>query len=196
MAKKPDKPLPRKARSRTPTEAERALFRAAMAGAEPLARRRRSVAEKIEEAPLPAPDPDPDPRSVAPLPPATPRPPLTPPTPDLEAGRAAGLDRRTMERLRKGRMRPEARLDLHGMTANAAHAALERFLAESQRSGRRCVLVITGKGALGSGGGVIRRELAAWLNSEANRPRILGFAQARPADGGGGAFYVLIRRRR
>lgn len=118
------------------------------------------------------------------------------PKPTLEAGKAADLDRRTMEKLRKGRMRPEGRLDLHGMTADRALSALNSFLADAQRDGKRCVLVITGKGSMKEGGGVIRRELPSWLNAAGNRGRMLGFAGAQPADGGGGAFYVLLKRRR
>lgn len=101
-----------------------------------------------------------------------------------------------MDRLRKGQMRPEDRLDLHGMTADRALSALSGFLASAQLGGKRCVLIITGKGSLKNGGGVIRRELPLWLNAPGNRARVLGFAGARPADGGGGAFYVLLKRRR
>lgn len=101
-----------------------------------------------------------------------------------------------MDRLRKGRMRPEGRLDLHGMTADRALGALNGFLADAQGSGKRCVLVITGKGSMKEGGGVIRRELPSWLNAPGNRARVLGFAGAQPNDGGGGAFYVLLKRRR
>ena len=186
MAKKPS--------DRKPTAEERDLFRAAMADAEPLVRRNRSVASEIEDSPLPAVGRKP--RATTARPAAPPEPPAAPPMPQLEAGRAADLDRRTMDRLRKGRMRPEGRLDLHGMTAADAHRALGGFLADAQTSGKRCVLVITGKGSLKQGGGIIRRELPAWLNAPGNRTRVLGFAQAQPADGGGGAFYVLLKRKR
>ena len=114
----------------------------------------------------------------------------------MEAGRAADLDRRTMDKLRKGRLRPQGRLDLHGLTADRALNALNGFLADAQYNGKRCVLVITGKGSMKEGGGVIRRELPAWLNAPGNRARVLGFAGAQPGDGGGGAFYVLLKRRR
>ena len=46
------------------------------------------------------------------------------------------------------------------------------------------------------GGGIIRREFPTWLNAPENRARVLGFAQAQPSDGGGGAFYVLLKRKR
>ena len=112
----------------------------------------------------------------------------------MSAGATAGLDSRTMDRLKRGRIRPEATLDLHGRTRDEAHRALSGFLARAQSDGRRCVIVVTGKGRLSEGGGVIRNEVPHWLNLAPNRARILGFAQAQPRDGGGGALYVLLRR--
>lgn len=196
MAKKPDagksgKRAARRAPRPTarPTADEEALFRAAMSDAKPIERRN----DAAEETP-PTPTLKPAKRKAA-VPPITVSP-RSPPKPALEAGKAADLDRRTMDRLRKGRMRPEGRIDLHGMTADRARGALNAFLADAQGAGKRCVLVITGKGSMKDGGGVIRRELPAWLNAPGNRARVLGFAGAQPADGGGGAFYVLLKRRR
>ena len=117
-------------------------------------------------------------------------------TKPLKVGTATDLDRRTMDRLRKGQLRPDARIDLHGLTASHAYTDLCDFLYRAHVSGQRCVLVITGKGLSREGGGVIRRELSTWLNAPNNRSRILAFAQAQPRDGGGGAFYVLLKRRR
>ena len=112
----------------------------------------------------------------------------------LEIGRTHGLDRGTAKRLREGGIRPEARLDLHGRTVDEACRAVAEFIARSQGSGRRCVLVITGKGSAGRGSGVIRGEFAGWLNAPENRARIVTCVPARPADGGGGAFYVYLRK--
>ena len=187
MAKKPDQNLAR------PTADEEALFRTAMADTKQIERRTPppGSAEKLNDAAGPAATPARSSQSTR-----------EPPgqrsalKPALEVGKAADLDRRTMNKLRKGRMRPESRLDLHGMTADRALAALNGFLADAQGNGKRCVLVITGKGSMKEGGGVIRRELPSWLNAPRNRGRILGFAAAVPSDGGGGAFYVLLKRRR
>ena len=183
MAKKPDRSRAR------PTADEEALFRAAMADAKPIERQPPPPQETVPPARTPA-------RTRITAPPPAPPSPRPIPRPTLEAGKAADLDRRTMDKLRKGRMRPEGRLDLHGMTADRALGALNGFLADAQGSGKRCVLVITGKGSMKDGGGVIRRELPSWLNMAGNRARVLGFAGAQPADGGGGAFYVLLKRRR
>lgn len=198
MAKTPDDGK-RQKRAARPTLDEAALFRAAMADAKPIERRNPVATDPdgrntgAGETARPAPRPVKT--GPAPLPPPVAAP-HTPPKPVLEAGKPADLDRRTMDKLRKGRMRPEGRLDLHGMTAGRALDALNGFLADAQRSGKRCVLVITGKGSMKDGGGVIRRELPSWLNAPGNRARVLGFAGAQPADGGGGAFYVLLKRRR
>ncbi len=120
--------------------------------------------------------------------------------PALEHGRAAGVDRRRAERLRRGRLPVEARLDLHGYTQGQAHSALYHFLGEAQVRGLRCVLVITGKGtttesAMGAGG-VLRAQLPRWLNEPTNRARVLAFDYAQPKHGGLGAIYVLLRRKK
>ena len=193
MANKPDRKAPRK-RAARPTSDEEALFRAAMADAKPIARRNPVAEDPTQTAPQP--QKTKPAKSTPPIAARAPVRPRNPPKSALEAGKPADLDRRTMDRLRKGKMRPEGRLDLHGMTADRALSALNAFLADRQAAGKRCVLVITGKGALKEGGGIIRRELPSWLNAPGNRSRVLGFAGAQPADGGGGAFYVLLKRRR
>ena len=120
------------------------------------------------------------------------------------AGRAPGLDRRTALRLRRGQIGIDGRIDLHGMTRRKAHAALAAFVASGRRHGRRCLLVITGKGGRprgetgfeGERTGVLRREAPRWLAEPPLAGDVLAVAPARPADGGDGAFYVLLRRRR
>ncbi|MDA0651785.1 MAG: Smr/MutS family protein [Proteobacteria bacterium] len=116
--------------------------------------------------------------------------------PSLAAGTSADVDSRTMDRLRRGRLRPEARLDLHGMTQDKAHRALNLFIAEAQSSGVRSIIIITGKGRISEGGGVLRNQVPQWLNAPGIRPSILAFSPAQPKDGGAGALYVLLRRRR
>lgn len=115
----------------------------------------------------------------------------------LMPGRVVGLDKRTAQRLRRGQLQIDGRIDLHGMTQAEAHANLLRFITASAKAGRRCVLVITGKGLRGGAGtGVLRSELPRWLNEPVLRPLILSFAPAQPKDGGGGAFYVYLRKAR
>lgn len=113
----------------------------------------------------------------------------------LAAGDYTGMDRRTAERFRKGKMAIEGRLDLHGMYQDAAHAALNDFIRASAAQGRRKVLVITGRGSR-EGTGVLRERLPQWLNQPPCRDHVVSFTTARPQHGRDGAFYVLLRRKR
>lgn len=116
---------------------------------------------------------------------------------DLTHGVAPGVDSRTLTRLRRGQIRIEDEIDLHRYTQEQAHCALTAFLGAAQHEGRRCVLVITGKGSRSLGpSGVLRRAVPDWINLPPNRPRVLAFCHATPADGGEGALYVLLRRPR
>lgn len=112
-------------------------------------------------------------------------------------GIAPGLDHRTLARLKRGRIAPQATIDLHGMTQAAAHQVLSPFLAGAQAGGKRCVLVITGKG-YGTGGtiGVLKAAVPRWLNEPPLAMRILGYCHAPAALGGEGALLILLRRLR
>ena len=161
-----------------------------------------ATAKPLKKKKPPPPKPATPPRDEAPPPKkvrAAPPPPQMPaPTPKqraLEAGKAVDLDRRTAERLKRGQLPIEGRIDLHGMTQDDAHAALARFIAASRAMGRRCVLVITGKGRPNAeGGGVLKQAVPRWLNEPSLRAQILAFVGAQPKDGGGGALYVLLKR--
>jgi DNA-nicking Smr family endonuclease len=76
------------------------------------------------------------------------------------------------------------------MTQAEAHRALDEFLALADAAGQRCVLVITGKG------GVLRAGVPRWINEQPSRSRVLAVMPAQPKDGGAGALYILLRRRR
>ena len=82
------------------------------------------------------------------------------------------------------------------LTAAEAQHRLEAFIGRAHQAGRRCVLVVTGKGSVTTGGGVLRRCLPDWLNGPVCRTKILAFCPAQPADGGAGAFYVLLRKKK
>jgi len=112
-------------------------------------------------------------------------------------GQAPGLDKRTQMRLRRGQVVIEARLDLHGMTQSQAYDGVCRFLESARKNGRRAVLVITGKGLRRDGQfGVLRSAVPRWLNEPPLRDWIKAFDYAAPRDGGEGALYVLLRRRK
>jgi len=118
------------------------------------------------------------------------------PPAELTHGSRDGLDRRKAERLSRGKLPIEASLDLHGLRQGEAHRRLERFLAECQAAGKRCVLVVTGKGLHKQEGGVLRSNVPRWLNEPPNRARVLSFDYAQQKHGGTGALYVLLRRSR
>lgn len=172
------------------SERERAewLSFAQAIGAKPLA-----VAEALALAalaPAPAAAAPPSGKSVV-LPAA--RPMVPAPPPEISVGSAAaGLDGASWEKLRRGRMRPQRTLDLHGRTAQAAFAAFERFIAEARADGIRCVEVVTGRGA--GEGGVLKRELPHWINLPQIRGGVL--AAAHPHRANVGAVILLLRRRR
>lgn len=114
---------------------------------------------------------------------------------ELTPGMAGNLDRRTLLRLRRGLIPPETQIDLHSHTQEQAHTLLRTFLSASQSAGRRCVLVITGKGFGPAGAvGILKSRVPQWLNEQPNRGRILAFCYARPSHGGEGALYVLLKR--
>jgi len=107
----------------------------------------------------------------------------------------AGLDRNTDKRLKRGQMEIEGRIDLHGHNRDAAYELLRNFVTREAERGSRCVLVITGKGR-GDAPGVLRMAVPQWLSEMPLRDHVLRFYTAQPQHGGGGALYVLLRRRR
>jgi DNA-nicking Smr family endonuclease len=98
------------------------------------------------------------------------------------------LDRRTAQRLKRGTLAIDAKLDLHGMTQAEAHDALTRFIARAQKHGSRAVLVVTGKS------GVLHGAVPRWLEQGENRARILAIRRAHAPHGGEGALYLMLRR--
>ena len=112
-------------------------------------------------------------------------------------GAIVGLDPRVLRRLRRGDYAWQAHLDLHGMTADAARAAVERFLADSVNAGHRCVLIVHGRGHNSKDQiPVLKERLKLWLARGRTARTVLAFTSARPYDGGAGALYVLLRRDR
>jgi DNA-nicking Smr family endonuclease len=107
------------------------------------------------------------------------------------------IERRLKQRLARGTIEIDARLDLHGRTQSEAHAVLLRFLHRAQGDGARTVLVITGKGGdLSEGRGVLKRQVPFWLALPEFRSYVLGIETAHLAHGGEGALYVRLRRTR
>ncbi|PWC32240.1 Smr/MutS family protein [Azospirillum sp. TSO35-2] len=185
-------------RRRLPTPDERRLWRIAMRDAEPLPGRQAEL--EPEPQPLMTELMD-EPVATSLVPPPSPRRSSSPggggrpPLPPLTPGSTANIDRRTGDRFRRGELSIDGRIDLHGMTQAQAHHALAGFVHRAWNEGRRCVLVITGKGSFGSLG-ILRQATPRWLADPALRPMVLAIQPAQPKDGGDGALYVLIKRRR
>ena len=175
------------------------LFRRVVADAIPL-KRRRKVAPVEPPEPRPTIPPKPPAKRVRPprVPLAGPLPAPLPvaPVPAAADDRLAGIDRRTADRLRRGKLAIDARIDLHGMFQDDAHRALNGFVTGSAAAGRRVLLVITGKGRVREGGGVLRRNVPHWLRLAPCAPHVLAVVPAQPQHGGSGALYVMLRRKR
>jgi DNA-nicking Smr family endonuclease len=112
-------------------------------------------------------------------------------------GAMVGLDPRLLRRLRRGEFAYQAHLDLHGMTSNEARGEVEAFLGRVHQDGKRCVLIIHGRGRNSKDQvPVLKSKLTTWLARGQSARRILAFTSARACDGGVGAVYVLLRRQR
>ncbi len=118
-----------------------------------------------------------------------------------------GLDGNTRERLKRGQLDPDARLDLHGFTASAAHSALLLFLKTAQSRKAKLVLVVTGKGARAAAPdepfhmavdkpprGVLKTSVPRWLKEPAFAAFVAGTQQAHRRHGGDGALYIYLRK--
>lgn len=200
-------------RRRGLSEEERALWARVTAAATPLRPAPSSPGPTAEASP------------ALPLLPADPAPHPPPPPFALPArlpGRAGGpavqvfaapgpaglprvprMDRGRFERLRRGRLEPDARLDLHGLTAERAHGALIGFVLAAHARGDRLVLVITGKGREGDSlalaphrRGILRHSVPHWLSAPPLVTAILDVLPAHNRHGGAGALYVYLRRLR
>jgi DNA-nicking Smr family endonuclease len=127
-----------------------------------------------------------------------PRPVSAPVVTEAKAAPLTRLDRRFKQRLARGVIAIDDRIDLHGLTQAEAFARLTAFVRRARRAGARTVLVITGKGAAGAVDaeprGVLRRQVPLWLSAAGLREAVIAFAPAAPEHGGTGALYVRLRR--
>ncbi len=115
---------------------------------------------------------------------------------DRIEGRAPGIDRAKLRRLKSGQLAVESDVDLHALDAKTARRVLREALAAAWEEGQRCVLVVHGKGIHSEGEPVLRSALVGWLEEPPLASRVLAFVSAAPRDGGAGATYVLLRRQR
>lgn len=113
------------------------------------------------------------------------------------------MDAKTHGKMTKGKLIPDARLDLHGLTLAEAHPELIGFILNAQSAGLRLVLVITGKGKRGldigpipQRMGALRHQVPQWLRLPPLGAAVLQVAEAHLRHGGSGAYYVYLRRGR
>lgn len=113
-------------------------------------------------------------------------------------------DKRTAQRLKRGQIPIDARLDLHGMSQSEAYSNLHSFILSCVHQKHKCVLIITGKGRPRHGNtplheqkqGILKTRTPQWLNEKQLKEHILRIEPAQPRDGGTGALYVLLRRKK
>lgn len=114
------------------------------------------------------------------------------------------MDRKSFKTMNRGKLKPEARIDLHGMTVAQAHPALNTFIHSAHNSGKRLVLVITGKGGRRAddapfsqpGMGALKRQVPHWLAQSPLSHIVLQVNEAHLRHGGSGAYYVYLKRGR
>ena len=153
---------------------------------------------KLPPRAQPKPKPKPEPPLAAPA--ARKKPPLPEPKPVI-------LERKKARRIARGEEEIDARLDLHGMTQDAAHGALVGFIRRCHADGLRMVLIITGKGGAMSKlrqaddevmprpRGVLRQNVPRWLGGSEIGAFVVSYSAAHISHGGDGALYVRLRRK-
>lgn len=111
------------------------------------------------------------------------------------------MDKKMFGKMKRGKMLPEGKIDLHGMTLDQAHPALTGFVLRSHAEGKRLVLVITGKGKshrddgpIPVRRGVLKHQVPQWLAMAPLSSVVLQIAEAHMRHGGTGAYYVYLRR--
>ena len=126
--------------------------------------------------------------------------------PTLETRLAAQpvrMDSKAFRKMKRGKLSPERKIDLHGMTLAQAHPVLSRFILRSHADGLRLVMVVTGKGKVRDGDGpiptprgVLKHQVPMWLAMPPLAQAVLQVSPAHISHGGGGAYYVYLRRHR
>ena len=128
---------------------------------------------------------------------------LQPSLDEVMAATSPNMDRRNFDRLKKGKLAVDGKIDLHGLTLAEAHPRLIAFVRDAHAGGKRLLLVITGKGKSTADQGImpvrrgiLRHNVPQWLSMPPLAPLVLQVTQATQKHGGGGAYYVYLRRQR
>ena len=198
------------ARRRSLRPEEEEIWRAVARTARPMHPGQQLVLREVEPAPHHPQMPDPPPPPSQPLPvfrlgervKSPPRIDQPRSLSEVLATAPLQMDAKTHGKMTRGKLTPEARIDLHGMTLSEAHPELIRFVLNAQSAGMRLVLVITGKGKpkqdigpIPQRMGILRHQVPHWLRLPPLGPAVLQVSEAHLRHGGTGAFYVYLRRR-
>lgn len=114
--------------------------------------------------------------------------------PEESAGAQRGQAANRLRQLKKGTLRVDLELDLHGLTKDEALESLARFVAGAYNRGQQAVLVITGKGNNSPGEPVLQGAVVSWLRDK-GRGMVAEFAPAPRVMGGSGALVVFLKVR-
>ena len=109
---------------------------------------------------------------------------------DGSSHRKNGIQNRTMQKLKRGRFRIEAQLDLHNMTVDTARSVLLDFIAGAQSESMAAVRIIHGKGLRSENGPRLKQMARQVLR---DHPLVLAYTNCKPSDGGDGAADVLLK---
>ena len=107
------------------------------------------------------------------------------------------VDKKKLRELKRGKVAPEATLDLHGMTSAQAFPIVKTFLLNAVNNKFRLILIITGKGKQSNdngGVGILKKKLPFWLSEKVISKNILSVFHAANNHGGSGAFYVYMKK--
>jgi DNA-nicking Smr family endonuclease len=181
-----DAPTPVARSQQNAEEEDRRLFEAAMKGVRPLPPGPRRIVPEWQAA-QPAPSPPPQRPAQEPL--------HVDGAGESLSAAAFGVAHDLVRSLARGEIEPEAEADLHHLSADVAAHQAERFIEQSVEKGRRCVLLIHGRGLhSGPSGPALRPALVEFLCRRPLSKHVLAFTSAPPRHGGAGALLVLLRR--
>lgn len=120
---------------------------------------------------------------------------------NLDELKSGGIDKATLRKFKREEFNIEAKLDLHGLTEDKAFTEVNNFVTQCYNKGKRCIIIITGKGLtvredddIFTPKGILKKQVPQWLNMPQIRAMILTYKNPSEKLGGSGALYILLRR--
>lgn len=104
----------------------------------------------------------------------------------------SGIQQRVLQKLKQGQMPWQAAVDLHGCTVDQAREAVLALVHDARQANLQVVKVVHGKGLVKEQA-LLKTFVNGWLRQV---PEVMAFVSALPRDGGTGAIYVLLKRKR